>query len=196
MTIPFLFLLIFAYLVGSFASGIVLCRLTNRPDPRHAGSGNIGATNVLRLTGDKTFSAMVLLSDVIKGIIPVLLGRLLGVTETQLALIVLFVVLGHLFPIYFQFKGGKGVATALGALLAFSWVLALVGCIVWLLIFLSLRIVSLASIVAALSVIILGFWLIPDSASYFLIALVGFFIIARHHANVRRLIQGQEKRWR
>lgn len=196
MTIQFLFLLVFAYLVGSFASGIILCRLTNRSDPRDAGSGNIGATNVLRLTGDRIFSAMVLFGDVVKGIIPVLLGRLLNVTETQLAFIVLFVFLGHLFPIYFQFKGGKGVATALGALLAFSWVLALVACIVWLFVFLWLRIVSLASIVAALFVIVLGFWLIPNRTSYFLIALVGLFIIARHYANIQRLIQGQETRWR
>lgn len=112
-----------AYLIGSLSSAVILCKIAGLPDPRTQGSGNPGATNVLRM-GSKKLAALVLLIDVLKGVIPVLIGRMLGFDINILTLIAFFAFLGHLYPIFFQFKGGKGVATALGAFLALSPALA------------------------------------------------------------------------
>ena len=119
-----------AYLIGSLSSAVMLCKVSGLPDPRTQGSGNPGATNVLRM-GSKKLAALVLLIDVLKGVIPVLIGRMLGFDIDILALIAFFAFLGHLYPVFFQFKGGKGVATALGAFLALSPALAGAALLTW-----------------------------------------------------------------
>ena len=106
-----------AYLIGSLSSAVVLCKIAGLPDPRTQGSGNPGATNVLRF-GGKKLAVTVLIIDVLKGVIPVVIGRLLGFETDMLAAIALLAFLGHLYPVFFQFKGGKGVATAAGVFLA------------------------------------------------------------------------------
>ncbi len=123
-----------AYLIGSLSSAVMLCKVSGLPDPRTQGSGNPGATNVLRM-GSKKLAAMVLLIDVLKGVVPVLIGRMLDFDINILALIAFFAFLGHLYPVFFQFKGGKGVATALGAFLALSPALAGAALLTWIVVF-------------------------------------------------------------
>src|SRR5438105_7763771 len=125
-----LLMLIIAYLLGSISSAIIICRLQGLPDPRTQGSENAGATNVLRFADKKT-AAMVFAGDFFKGFIAVILARFFGLTGGSLAWVLLAVVIGHIFPVFFNFKGGKGIATAFGGLLALSWPIAIVAALVW-----------------------------------------------------------------
>jgi len=120
-----------AYLIGSVSAAIIVCRLMKLPDPRSAGSGNPGATNVLRV-GGKTAAAITLAGDALKGFIPVFVASILGVTPLILGLTALAAVLGHLFPVFFQFKGGKGVATSFGAIFGIAWLAGLLTLTTWL----------------------------------------------------------------
>ena len=124
-------IVLIAYLVGSIASAIVVCRAMGLPDPRGEGSGNPGATNVLRI-GGKVPAALTLAGDVLKGVLPVLLAKSLSLSPTIVALSVLAAFLGHLYPLYFRFQGGKGVATAVGAIATLAWPVASVMCTLWL----------------------------------------------------------------
>ena len=148
-----------AYLIGSLSSAVMLCKVSGLPDPRTQGSGNPGATNVLRM-GSKKLAAMVLLIDVLKGVVPVLIGRMLDFDINILALIAFFAFLGHLYPVFFQFKGGKGVATALGAFLALSPALAGAALLTWIVVFAISRISSLSAIAAAAMTPVYSLWLI------------------------------------
>jgi len=134
-----------AYLMGSIASAVVVARLMGLPDPRTQGSGNPGATNVLRLGGKKA-AALTLLGDVLKGVIPVLAARLAGLPETGVALVALAAFLGHLYPVFFGFKGGKGVATAFGVLVAGAPLLGLAILVTWLAVAFASRISSLSAL--------------------------------------------------
>ncbi|HEY5789789.1 MAG TPA: glycerol-3-phosphate 1-O-acyltransferase PlsY, partial [Gammaproteobacteria bacterium] len=136
-----------AYLLGSLSSAVIVCRLAGLPDPRSGGSGNPGATNVLRL-GGKRLAAVTLLGDLLKGLLPVLAARLLGVEPALLGVIALAAFLGHLYPLFFGFRGGKGVATALGVLLGLDWVVGLATLLTWLAVALLSRYSSLSSLVA------------------------------------------------
>lgn len=186
-------LLFIAYLFGSLNSAIVLCKLSGLPDPRTQGSGNPGATNVLRF-GGKKLAATVLFFDVLKGVIPVLIAHALGLEMVWVAATAFAAFLGHLFPVFFQFQGGKGVATALGGFLALSPALAGAGLVTWLLVFAISRISSLSALTAAALTPVYSLWIIESVGARWLILLMALMLIARHHTNIRRLITGDEEK--
>lgn len=183
---------IIAYLLGSLSSAIIIAKLCKLPDPRQHGSGNPGATNVLRTAG-KFAGIAVLIFDFLKGMLPVLLAKFCGTTPVALGFVAMAAVLGHMWPIFFRFKGGKGIATGIGGVFGLSWPLALIALLVWLVVVAVTRYVSLASIIAAISVLFFNFWL--GQRGYFLaLFIVVILIIWRHKANIKRLIQGSESR--
>lgn len=190
LTMPII-ILIGAYLIGSLNSAIILCKLSGLPDPRSQGSGNPGATNVLRF-GGKKLAATVLIIDVIKGVIPVVIARLFDLDISWLAATAFFAFLGHLYPVFFEFKGGKGVATALGGFLALS--LPLAGSILatWLVVFMISRISSLSAIIAASLAPLYSIWLIDSLAARWVITIMVILLLCRHSGNIKRLIAGDE----
>lgn len=184
---------VLAYLIGSISSAIIISKLKGLEDPRNVGSGNPGATNVLR-SGDKSAAALTLLGDVLKGFIPVLLARLLNADPIVIALVGLAALLGHIYPLYYQFKGGKGVATAIGILLAVSPLTAFFLVCIWLVVALLTHYSSLAALVAALSAPLL-FMLIKPNLAYVIMAGVLAGLLAwRHQANITRLLNGTESK--
>lgn len=186
-------LIAFAYLLGSVSTAIVLCRLLGLPDPRSQGSGNPGATNVLRL-GGKRAGAYTLLGDALKGLVPVLLAQALGAEPTLLILVALAAFLGHLYPVYFGFRGGKGVATALGVALGLYWPLGLALVGTWLLAAALFRYSSLAALTAA-ALAPLYAWLLTGHTAYLLgVSAMAALLIWRHRPNIRKLLAGTEPR--
>ncbi|GIT89738.1 glycerol-3-phosphate acyltransferase [Jannaschia sp. AI_61] len=184
------FVAVIGYLLGSVPFGIVMARLFGLGDLRQIGSGNIGATNVLR-TGSKPAAALTLLGDAGKGALAVVVARLtVGDDAAQVAGFAAF--LGHCFPIYLGFKGGKGVATFLGTLLAISLPLGAVACLTWLVTAGLGRISSLSALVAAASAPIWALWLVPQAVA--VSAVLAVLIFIRHGANIRRLLAGEEPR--
>jgi len=181
-----------AYLLGSIPFGLVLTRLAGRGDVRKIGSGNIGATNVLR-TGSKGLAAATLGFDIGKGVAAVLIAWQFGPDATGAA--ALCVVLGHLFPVWLNFKGGKGVATAAGVFLAYAWPVGLAAILTWILVAAIWRYSSLAALVAAVSSPAWA-WLLGlrDGESMAIVVLIALLIVLRHHANIRRLIDGTESK--
>ena len=182
-----------AYLVGSIASAILVCRAMGLPDPRGEGSGNPGATNVLRIAG-KGPAALTLAGDVLKGVAPVLLAGALARSPTVEALSALAAFLGHLYPLYFRFRGGKGMATALGAIAALAWPVAGVMCAIWLAVAAAARYSSLASIAAVIGAPIAALWLAPHPANPGVLAGIAALLLWRHRGNIQRLIHGTESR--
>lgn len=182
-----------AYLAGSLASAILVCRAMNLPDPRGEGSGNPGATNVLRIAG-KGPAALTLAGDVLKGVAPVLLAASLSRSPTVVALAALAAFLGHLYPLYFRFRGGKGMATALGATAALAWPVAGVMCAIWLAVAAATRYSSLASMTAAAGAPIAALWLTPYPANPAILAVIAALVLWRHRGNIRRLVHGTERR--
>lgn len=180
-----------AYLFGSIASAILVCRLFGLSDPREGGSGNPGATNVMRLHGKKA-ALLTLAGDVLKGIIPVLLAKTLNGTELVVALSGLAAFFGHLFPIFFKFKGGKGVATLIGVLFATHWMLGLAYISTWAITALLFRYSSLSALVAAGLTPVYS-WLILENIGFTLchFAMVSI-LIWRHRSNIQNLIAGTE----
>lgn len=182
--------LIIAYLLGSLNSAVLISKYLKLPDPRTSGSGNAGATNILRTMG-KNQAIMVLLGDALKGIIAVLLARMFGVQGFILGLVALAAVAGHVFPVFFKFKGGKGVATMMGATLILTPLVGVFSIAVWVVIAFLLRYASLASIVAAICAPL--FMLIFGNHQYaFPLLLVAALIIWRHWDNIERLRNGTE----
>jgi glycerol-3-phosphate acyltransferase PlsY len=178
------------YLLGSIPFGLVLTRLAGLGDVRKIGSGSIGATNVLR-TGSKGLAALTLVFDVGKGVVAALIAARWG-TDAMLAAGAA-VILGHMFPVWLGFRGGKGVATALGVLIAVAWPVALVAGLVWLTVAILFRYSSLAALVAAVvAAACAGF--VVDLPRAVLVAGIALVIIVRHHENIRRLIAGTESR--
>ena len=177
-------------LLGSIPFGLLLTRLAGYGDIRQVGSGNIGATNVLR-TGSKGLAALTLLLDLGKGAAAVIIAHGWG---SQAALVAAgCVILGHMFPVWLGFRGGKGVATALGVLIPLAWPVALIAIILWIATVLLFHYSSLAALVAA--IVSAGFApLIVDTRTALVIAGIAFLIIVRHHSNIRRLIAGTESR--
>jgi glycerol-3-phosphate acyltransferase PlsY len=186
-------LIILAYLVGSVASAIVVCRLMGYGDPRAVGSGNPGATNVLRAFGKKA-AALTLAGDLLKGLLPVLIGKLLRVNELTLAGIASAAFLGHLFPVFFGFRGGKGVATYIGVLFGLSWPLGVFFALTWVFIAAMFRISSLAALTASAVSPFAAWWL--TRSGIIALALVGLvcLIFYRHAANIRKLLDGTESK--
>lgn len=182
-----------AYLFGSVSSAIIICRLLGLPDPRSEGSGNPGATNVLRIGGKKA-AAATLAGDMLKGLIPVLIARALDASVVVQALTATAAFVGHLYPLFFGFKGGKGVATALGVLLGLNWTVGLLTVATWLLVAYVFKISSLAALVAIVLTPAYIWWLKPEPV---LLAAAGFIVVLlfwRHRSNIRNLIKGTEAR--
>ena len=182
-----------AYLTGSIASAILVCRAMGLPDPRGEGSGNPGATNVLRI-GGKVPAALALAGDVLKGVLPVLLAKSLSLSPTIVALSVLAAFLGHLYPLYFRFQGGKGMATALGAIATLAWPVASVMCALWLAVAVVTRYSSLASMIAAIGAPVAALWFAPGPANLAVLVVIASFLLWRHRENIQRLIGGTESR--
>jgi glycerol-3-phosphate acyltransferase PlsY len=188
---PFLLVAVVAYLLGSIPFGLLLTRLAGLGDIRRIGSGNIGATNVLR-TGSKGLAAATLLLDAGKGALAVLLAQRVYPETTMLAAVA--VVLGHLFPIWLGFRGGKGVATALGALAAFLWPVALMASATWLAVAVWKRYSSLAAIVACALAPVFTLVVTRALAPTATVLIIALLVLARHRANIGRLLRGQESR--
>lgn len=181
------------YLAGSIPFALLVSRVMSLPDPRTYGSGNIGATNVLR-SGSRVAALATLIGDVAKGWIAVLVARYLQLPPEMVALVGFAAFVGHLFPVWLGFRGGKGVATAAGVLIAYDWRLGLAVLVVWLTMAVLSRYSSLASLTAALFAPV-ATWYILGSGPY-LVAVVAMsvLLIARHHENIRKLARGQESR--
>ncbi len=180
-----------AFLCGSIPFGLVLVQLAGKGDVRAHGSGNIGATNVSRV-GGKALGIVTLLLDILKGFLPVFIGRQLGLGDSTLSLVALFAVLGHMFTPWLKFQGGKGVATALGVALAFRAAMVLPALGVFILLLLVFRYVSLGSILAAAVLPVSLAWLGAKPVVLLLWADIALLVIAKHHENIRRLWQGTE----
>ena len=186
-------LVVAGYLVGSIATAVLVSRVLGVADPRSGGSGNPGATNVLRLAGRKA-AALTLAGDVLKGVVPVLAARAAELPPAMVALVGLAAFLGHLFPVFFGFRGGKGVATALGALLGLEPLLGAAVLATWLAVAGVTRYSSLAALVA--SVLAPGYaWVLSgDRGLVGAVAVMAVLLVWRHRANVRRLLAGEEGR--
>jgi glycerol-3-phosphate acyltransferase PlsY len=182
-----------AYLIGSLSSAIILCRLAGLPDPRSEGSGNPGATNVMRI-GGKKLAATVLLIDVVKGILPVVIASMMGLDLVWVTATAFAAFLGHLYPVFFQFKGGKGVATALGGFLALSPLLAGAILLSWGVVFIISRISSLSAIIAASLAPLYSLWLIDSLEARWIIFVMAAMLLMRHSANIKRLLSGEESK--
>ncbi|MCC3719640.1 glycerol-3-phosphate 1-O-acyltransferase PlsY [Rouxiella badensis] len=182
-------MIIFAYLCGSISSAILVCRLARLPDPRTQGSGNPGATNVLRV-GGKAAAATVLVFDILKGMLPVWVAYKLNVTPMYLGLTAIAACVGHIYPVFFRFKGGKGVATALGAIAPIGWDLTGLMTGTWLLTVLLSGYSSLGAIISALIAPFYVWWFKPQFT--FPVAMLSCLILLRHHDNIQRLWRGQE----
>ena len=181
------------YLLGSVSSAVLVSKLLGLPDPRQSGSGNPGATNVLRL-GNKLAAALTLLGDVLKGVLPVLIAKYLDAETTGMALAGLGAFLGHLFPVFFGFAGGKGVATSLGIFLALNPLIAGLQVVLWSLIALIFRYSSLAALVTALATPVLLSWQMSDPVLTGFAMILAALLVFRHRANVARLVQGTESK--
>lgn len=183
-------LVIGAYLVGSVSAAIITCRMFRLPDPRTSGSNNPGATNVLRV-GGKIPALVTLLGDMLKGLVPVIVANYLGTPQHFVALIGIAAVLGHVFPVFFQFRGGKGVATALGTLAGAAPVIGLLAITTWLATCLLFRISSVAALVTFALVPL--FLLIQNSNWLALgFTVIGLLLFYTHRSNLQRLLKGEE----
>lgn len=186
-------LTLLAYLLGSFSFAIVLCRLASRPDPRQNGSGNPGATNVLRVAG-KQLALWTLIGDLCKGLLPVLLAAEMGLSTSQQAWVGFGAFLGHLYPVFFSFNGGKGVATAAGILLGLHPASALMALSAWGITFALTRTSSLAAMTALPVCLPLLAWQQPESLLP--ISLLAGFMIWRHRRNLQDLLAGSERHFK
>ena len=182
-----------AYLLGSVSSAILISRLLGLPDPRTEGSRNPGATNVLRL-GSKPGAVLTLAGDIAKGVLPVLATRWILDEPVLLTLAALGAFLGHLFPVYFRFEGGKGVATALGVLAAIDWLLASILIATWLVVAAVFRYSSLAALVTAAAAPVYLFWLTGEPVFVALGVVLAALLFFRHSENIRRLLCGNESK--
>ncbi|MFZ2452117.1 MAG: glycerol-3-phosphate 1-O-acyltransferase PlsY [Methylovulum miyakonense] len=180
-----------AYLIGSVCSAIIVCRLMGLPDPREQGSGNPGATNVMRFGGKKA-AGITLLGDLLKGLAPVYGAKLLGVPMELLAITGLAAFMGHLYPVFFAFKGGKGVATSVGVLLGFSWILGLSVMATWVLVYKIGKISSLSALVASLLSPFFAWFILGDLNIVGAAAVMMVFLLWRHKTNIQRLLAGEE----
>ena len=196
-----IFIALFGYLLGSVPTGIVLTRLFSKVDPRKTGSKNIGATNIYRTSG-KILGVLTLLGDVFKGVVPIWMAvmwttrNLWGVSDLWIAIVGLSPILGHIFPIFLGFKGGKGVATALGVYLVISPVAVLIEILVFAYVVWKWRIIALGSIISALTIPIL-IALFRNERIYFVLSgVIAALILYRHQSNIARLIQGTENKWK
>ncbi|MBT3047730.1 MAG: glycerol-3-phosphate 1-O-acyltransferase PlsY [gamma proteobacterium symbiont of Ctena orbiculata] len=181
-----------AYLLGSISSAIIVCRIMGLPDPRSQGSNNPGATNVLRIGGKKA-AAITLLGDSLKGLLPMLAAHLLEASVLVLALCGIAAFFGHLYPVFFGFKGGKGVATALGVQFGLHWGVGLAVALIWLLMARLVNISSLSALVsmALAPLIVWAIW--PETELVVMQVVISLILFWRHRSNIQNLLQGSEE---
>lgn len=180
-----------AYLLGSINSAIIVSKAFSLPDPRHLGSGNPGATNVLR-TGNKLASVITLAGDLLKGLLPVLTVDLLTASAPLVAATGIAAILGHMYPLYYGFKGGKGVATTLGVLLGFDWLLGAVWIALWLFAALLFRYSSLAALVATTFILVTSWFWSENIWLFISMAIISIFVFWKHRSNIQKLLNGTE----
>jgi len=180
-----------AYLLGSVSGAMLVCKTMGLADPRTQGSGNPGATNVLRHGGKKA-AIITLLLDILKGVAAVLIAKLLTSSVIILAGVTIAVFIGHLYPIFFNFQGGKGVATAFGTLITLMWPVGLAALGTWVSTAVLLRYSSLAAIVTAISAPIYMFWFTPIWEYRIICIAISMLLLWRHRSNIRKLLAGQE----
>ena len=184
-----------AYLIGSLSFAVIVSRAVGLPDPHSYGSGNPGATNVLR-SGSKKAAILTLLGDTLKGVAAVLLAKYFaaqfGITAAGIALVAIAVFLGHLWPVFFGFKGGKGVATAAGVLWALDWRMGLGLTLVWALVFAVTRVSSLAALMGSAMAPVLGYVFFGASPVFFATLAMAALLFWRHRDNILRLLSGEE----
>lgn len=186
-----------AYLLGSLSFAVIVSQAMGMADPRSYGSGNPGATNVLR-SGHKLAALLTLLGDACKGWLAVWLALhfqpTLGLDTITIALVAVAVLVGHMWPVFFHFKGGKGVATAVGVLLALSWPVALICVAVWLVMAFGFKVSSLAALVAALISPVAAYFFIPHRSWVWAVVVIALLVLYRHHNNIRNLLSGRESK--
>ncbi len=185
-------LIAIGYLFGSINSAILICKVLRLPSPRTIGSGNPGATNVLRL-GGKGAAIATLAGDLAKGLVPVLIAHWFGMSTLIISLVALAAVIGHILPIFFGFKGGKGVATLIGVMFGFHWILGLFFLTTWLIIALITRYSSFASIIATIEAPIVVYFFFGENPSFVFIILA-LIVMIRHKDNIQRLVAGTESK--
>ncbi|HET9581025.1 MAG TPA: glycerol-3-phosphate 1-O-acyltransferase PlsY [Usitatibacter sp.] len=181
------------YLAGSIPFALIVSRAFALPDPRTYGSRNIGATNVLR-SGSRVAALLTLIGDAAKGWVAVLAARLAELPVELVALVGFAAFVGHVFPVWLRFRGGKGVATAAGVLIAFDWRVGLAVIVVWLVVAAGTRYSSLGSIVAAVAAPFVAWWLLGAGPVLVAVVAMGVVLVIRHHANIRKLLRGEESR--
>ena len=180
-----------AYLLGSINSAIIVSKAFSLPDPRGLGSGNPGTTNVLR-AGSKLAAAITLLGDLLKGLLPVLAVDLFTASAPLVAATGVAALLGHMYPIYYGFKGGKGVATTLGVLFGFDWLLGAIWVALWLFTALLFRYSSLAALVATALILIISWFWAENIWLFVSLAVISVFVFWRHRSNIQNLLSGDE----
>ena len=184
-----------AYLIGSLSFAVIVSKYYGMDDPRTYGSGNPGATNVLR-SGKKKAAALTLLGDALKGLVAVVLARCLQdaltLSDITIAVVAVAALVGHMWPLFFGFKGGKGVATALGVLLALSPATALVCAAIWLVMAFGFKVSSLAALAATAAAPLVAFWLMPYSSWAWATVVIAVLVLYRHKSNIQNLLQGKE----
>ena len=181
------------YLAGSIPFAVLVSRLMRLPDPRTYGSKNIGATNVLR-SGNRAAALATLLGDALKGWAAVLVARILALPDELVALVGFCAFLGHLFPVWLRFRGGKGVATAAGVLIAFDWRVGLAVIVVWLAVVVATRYSSLAALVASVVAPVVAYFLLGTHPFFMAVVAMSALLVVRHHANIAKLLRGEESR--
>jgi glycerol-3-phosphate acyltransferase PlsY len=191
-----LFIALFGYLLGSVPTGVLLTKFFSKVDPRKVGSKNIGATNIFRTAG-KALGILTLAGDVLKGMIPIGIAIQLGVSDLWIAIAGLSAFLGHIFPIFLGFKGGKGVATALGVYVMISPIAVLIEFLLFAGMVWRWRYISLGSISCATTIPILIAFFRSESQAYFMLSvIIAALILYRHQSNISRLLQGAESKWK
>ena len=184
-----------AYLIGSLSFAVIVSKYYGMDDPRTYGSGNPGATNVLR-SGKKKAAALTLLGDALKGLVAVILARCLqdalNLSDITIAAVAVAALVGHMWPLFFSFKGGKGVATALGVLLALSPATALVCAAIWLVMAFGFKVSSLAALAATVAAPLVAFWLMPYPSWAWATVVIAVLVLYRHKSNIQNLLQGKE----
>lgn len=186
---------VLAYLIGSLSFAVIVSRALGLPDPHSYGSGNPGATNVLR-SGSKKAAILTLLGDTLKGVIAVVLAKVFatqfGISETGIALVAITVFLGHLVPVFFGFKGGKGVATAAGVLWALDWRVGLGLTLIWALVFAVTRVSSLSALIGSACAPVLAYVFLGRVPAFYAALVMAALLIWRHKDNIGRLLSGEE----
>lgn len=195
MEINFIYLIFLCYFIGSIPFAFIITKIFKQGDIRKIGSGNVGATNVLR-TGKKSLALLVLTLDIIKGFFPIVIISIIYENYSLLILILVgsFSIIGHIFPIWLKFKGGKGVATYIGFILAINYKLGIIFILIWLLIAFLKKYSSLASIASLVITPIAYLIIFNDLKVFFIMTILSFIIIYKHYSNIKRLISGLESK--